>query len=682
MEMTAEQMEHVRAICGRGLLDGHPLAIRLAASVAKKQPLSELATLRQELRERTTEVLQNPDYPEDQASVRAVLDTTWERLDATSQLVLGRLAVFEPSFRREAAAAVNAGVESWKQGVATLRDHQIIEDEESETARGERLERMRIHPVVQAYGRERLEDERGVRLSAGRFLVQTEYVDEITEGVGHLERAGVWREVWEVVEKHQPAFERLGYWASEEALLLSGLKAARERSDRRAEGVALGELGSHWLRTGEVRKAIEHYEQALTISREIGDCRGEGNQLGNLGLAYADLGQVRKAIEHYEQALAISREIGDRRGEGSDLGNLGAAYARLGEIRKAIEHCEQALAISREIGDRRGEGSGLGNLGLAYADLGQVRKAIEYYEQALAILREIGDRRGEGSHLGNLGAAYARLGEIRKAIEYYEQALAISREIGDRRGEGSVLGNLGTAYARLGEVRKAIEDYEQALAIQREIGDRLGEGSVLGNLGTAYARLGEIRKAIEYYEQALAIQREIGDRRGEGSDLGNLGLAYAALGEVRKAIEYYEQALAISREIGDRRGEGSVLRNLGLAYAALGEIRKAIEHYERALAIFDAIEAVPQALQTRGLLARILGREQRWEEAIGMGMSIVALAGNADVVQGLRDVFVEAARALSKDKVLAIADAALAEAGVPDELRTATDSAIAGALSP
>ena len=30
----------------------------------------------------------------------------------------------------------------------------------------------------------------------------------------------------------------------------------------------------------------------------------------------SDLGDVRKAIEFYEQALVIDREIGDRKGEG------------------------------------------------------------------------------------------------------------------------------------------------------------------------------------------------------------------------------------------------------------------------------------------------------------------------------------------------------------------------------
>ncbi len=81
---------------------------------------------------------------------------------------------------------------------------------------------------------------------------------------------------------------------------------------------------------GDARKAIEYYEQQLTIAREIGDRRGEGNALGNLGNAYADLGDSRKAIEYYEQHLTIAREIGDRRGEGADLGNLGAGLRRPG----------------------------------------------------------------------------------------------------------------------------------------------------------------------------------------------------------------------------------------------------------------------------------------------------------------------------------------------------------------
>jgi tetratricopeptide (TPR) repeat protein len=232
----------------------------------------------------------------------------------------------------------------------------------------------------------------------------------------------------------------------------------------------LMELGTIYSLLSEVRKAIEHYEQALAIAREIGDRRGECNALGNLGNASKDLGDARKAIEYYEQALAIAREIGDKRNEGVWLGNLGNAYAALGDARKAIEYYEQTLVIARANGDRRNEGVWLGNLGLAYAALGDARKAIEYYEQALVIARAIGDRRNEGAWLGNLGNAYAALSYAKKAIEYYEQQLVIAREIGDRSGEAITCWNLGLGCEKTGDLKRAAEMMQVCVDFECEIG--------------------------------------------------------------------------------------------------------------------------------------------------------------------------------------------------------------------
>ncbi len=160
---------------------------------------------------------------------------------------------------------------------------------------------------------------------------------------------------------------------------------------------------SDWLQNrGMVRLGLNILEPFEAVTEQMSPER-VGRLLGTLGLGYHRLGQVKQAIEYYEQALVISREIGDRQGEGSALGNLGLAYRVLGEVTKAIEYHELALDISREIGDRHSEGSILGNLGNAYHVLGEVTKAIGYHEQALVISREIGDRQGEGNDLGNLG---------------------------------------------------------------------------------------------------------------------------------------------------------------------------------------------------------------------------------------------------------------------------------------
>ena len=117
--------------------------------------------------------------------------------------------------------------------------------------------------------------------------------------------------------------------------------------------------------------------------------------LGNLGLAYAALGEMRRAIEYYEQALTISREFGDRRDEGNHLISLGIAYAALGEVRRAIEYYKKALAISRVIGDLRGDGDALANMGLAHKELGDIGRARELWEEALRIYEEIESPRAD-----------------------------------------------------------------------------------------------------------------------------------------------------------------------------------------------------------------------------------------------------------------------------------------------
>jgi tetratricopeptide (TPR) repeat protein len=48
--------------------------------------------------------------------------------------------------------------------------------------------------------------------------------------------------------------------------------------------------------------------------------------IGNLGHAYSRVGQVQKAIDSYEQALSLAREINNRGGEGAGLGSLGNCY--------------------------------------------------------------------------------------------------------------------------------------------------------------------------------------------------------------------------------------------------------------------------------------------------------------------------------------------------------------------
>jgi len=400
----------------------------------------------------------------------------------------------------------------------------------------------------------------------------------------------------------------------------------RALKNRQGEGWTLGNLGMAHQSLGNYAKALEYAQQHLAIARSIKDRQTEGWALVDLGRAYYSLGNSAKTIEYSQQSLAIARSIQDRQTEGWALGNLGRAYLYLGNSAKAIEYIQQQLAIARSIKDRKAEGNALGNLGVAYNSLGNYVQAIEYSQLSLAIARSIKDRQKEGGILGNLGAAYLKLGDHTKAIEYTQQQLAIARSIKDRHSEKVALGNLGATYRSLGDYAKVIEYSQQHLAIAREIKDRQQESLALNNLGGAYLSVGNYAKAIEYLQQWLAIAREIKDRQQESLALSNLGLAYLDLGNSAKAMEYSQQQLAIARAIKDRKWEGLTLGSLGEAYRFLGNYTKAIEYSQQQLAIAGEIKDRDQeggALGNLGLAYRFLGNSAK---AIEYSLKYLAIA--------------------------------------------------------
>ncbi|MBA7686091.1 hypothetical protein ES703_94530 [subsurface metagenome] len=73
---------------------------------------------------------------------------------------------------------------------------------------------------------------------------------------------------------------------------------------------ALNDLGLAWKTLGDSKKAIEYYEQALSIDKEIYGKRHPNiaAYLNNLGVAWEDLGDSKKAIEYLQRAYHILRE--------------------------------------------------------------------------------------------------------------------------------------------------------------------------------------------------------------------------------------------------------------------------------------------------------------------------------------------------------------------------------------
>jgi CHAT domain-containing protein/Tfp pilus assembly protein PilF len=294
--------------------------------------------------------------------------------------------------------------------------------------------------------------------------------------------------------------------------------------------------GRYEIKVEELRAATPKDNARIAAQKASVDAKSLRNQ--------RTAESLRRAIEKYQEALSIWRTLDDRRMEAYSLNEMGLIYGDIGEYQKALDSYTQARAIYKLINDPRSQAGMLTNIGWVYGVLGEYKKAVNLTEQALEAHRALGDRNYEPLLLSNIGADYAKLGEYRKALDLHLQALAIRRAGNDRRGQAITLNNIANCYDRLGERQKALDYYSQALSLMPAVGNVYYTATTLNNIGALYHDLGERQKALDYYGQALLLRRTIGDLNGEAATIYHIARLERDRGNLVEARKHIEVALA------------------------------------------------------------------------------------------------------------------------------------------
>ncbi len=372
---------------------------------------------------------------------------------------------------------------------------------------------------------------------------------------------------------------------------LSILRNSTDTDATQFEALALLGIGSAYDSLGEKQKALDYFNQVLSLLSKLKNRQIEGTVKFTIGKIHADLSQYQQALEFYNQALPVYREIGDRLGQAITLNNIGKLYHARGEYQQALQYYNQAVPILEDLGDPSSLATSLGDIGLVYSDLGEYQKALEYYDRALPGVRKAKDLTDEATLLNNIGSVYFFLGQPQKTLEYYNQALNVEQQLGDRAKAAVTLANIATVYSNLGENQKALDSYNQALSTLQTAGNKEKEASVLNNIGGVYFDLNQNQKAIEFYQKSLSLSRQIENRVQEASALARLGQAYYDLQQYPQATEHLQQSLTIVRQMGEKRTEAIILNQLGRTELATGNLKAAEKTLLDGIKIWESIRA-------------------------------------------------------------------------------------------
>ncbi len=428
----------------------------------------------------------------------------------------------------------------------------------------------------------------------------------------------------------------------------------------------LHERFADWLAATDAGSGFErdeivgyHLEQSLTLHRELGvggAAEGElaaraGSTLvaaGLRALARADLGAATGLLQRGVDLLPATdpRRLGV-------LPDLGFALVRRGELEGAAALLRDGLDEARTAGDVRSRArirlvldSVLSRMDPEWSVGRQLADALEIAES----LERAGDTATLAQAYSEIGMCRFLLGHAGEGVADLERAATLAREIGDGYLERTALNRrlrpiaygptpaeTGTAFcdSLLENERTNVHDRAHALQVR----------------GLLLAMQGDLEGARESSSRAWALIDEFGLTLIRGIYAIDTGCSYALAGELGRAEAELRRGRDAMMEVGDTGVRATVVAVLADVVCRLGRHEEALGFVDecRAIAGQDDLDVQPR---WRVTLARILsaqgdhaGAEALLHEADALLEPLDFIDLHADVFDALGEVLAHAERA-------------------------------------
>ncbi len=464
-------------------LEGITLAIELAAARVR---LLSVADINLRLKDRYKlltgggRVLQAR-----QQTLRALVDWSYDLLNADEQRVFYRLSVFAAGFDLDAAEQV-CGADPLSPDdvldlLSSLVEKSLVSlDERDDSTRYRMLETIRDYAV------EKLQQSAEQATAASRhcdfYFALAKRIRDGLEGTD------------------QPGWIRRGETELDNLRAAIALALAGGTDPIIAVKLAVT-MTPFWMLRGYLSegRGIVRAALALPAVQASDLAQAHAAYVGAvLATGQGDHGEARQMLEN---CLVLHRRLGNEVEIAATLSTLALARLQAGDATGAEASEREALALFRALGEKNGEAIGLLHLGQIAVYVGNAELADTSLNDCLRIAQAIEDREVEGEAELRLGENAFEAGRPADARRHLERSLAICREAGDRRGEAHALcwlgkvdleaGDIEPARRQLGQALMAFRDFEMredlvdCLEDHAELALRMGDAKLGARLGAA-----------------------------------------------------------------------------------------------------------------------------------------------------------------------------------------------------
>ena len=459
----------IASICRR--LDGIPLAIELAAARVRSLSIPEIHD-RLDNAFRLLTGGSRAALPRQQ-TLRALVDWSYELLDAKEKSLFARLAVFAGEWSMEAVEAV----------CTDAPDHDAIEAGSLERAQRSRstgdsavrdttpeavggsirqdcalLEEWEILDLLTALVDKSLVVFETAPSGDGRYrmmeTVRQYAAEKLTSlGIGHRVRLRHLRYYLEFAERAEPEILTADQarWIERLEGQHGNLRSAVEFCARFAEMLDLelrlvGCLTRFWFFSSYLEEGRSRIAAALgRVDRNVSSAAYAKalNGLGVICYFQGDLGAAQTACQ---RCLEPARAAGDWWSQGVARIILGVLGSLDGRFEFAGENFGVCYALARHASDVWLEALALSNLGFVALHMGDFDAAIDKCEGAIGLARQVGEKWCVFNALYSLGLVRIAAGDFIDARALFKEAMSISLSLGHKISVALCMDGLAGAW--------------------------------------------------------------------------------------------------------------------------------------------------------------------------------------------------------------------------------------------
>ncbi|HUQ06535.1 MAG TPA: tetratricopeptide repeat protein [Kofleriaceae bacterium] len=314
------------------------------------------------------------------------------------------------------------------------------------------------------------------------------------------------------------AYRGLGRWHDAEIVLRRRLAIAEDYQDDTERSAALSDLAQVISESGDPRRAIPMFEEAIAIDERIGrgdDDTGKMARIHNLALALGDVGDERGAIKLLERVLVADKQRDPVSvSTANTMHNLALNYRDAGELDKAEDLFESAIRIitAKEGGDHPRLVPSLSGLAGTLKLAGKYDEAELLYRQVLSITTK-GRLDGRAIALADLGDLEVQVERFEEARVHLDEAIELLHRLyPDPKGHAEIVRTLikrTAAHLGLEDVRAAERDTAAAIEMASEVYEGYDDeiARKVDWLGDIWDHAGHAKRAKSLRAQADKLRR-------------------------------------------------------------------------------------------------------------------------------------------------------------------------------